>query len=147
MRIAKAFSRILYILLHFIGYNGIQLFEKVYQIHLSVMCTHWTKMIGIDTKRPFPSPHNTTSSSRFTRTKIKTSSVMVEIKMTSFFKTYFSLSDDGELFILPGARYGENNLQITVADAETSVTSTATVRIFYLDEDALDNVASLRLSG
>ena len=59
----------------------------------------------------------------------------------------FSLSDYGELYLVPGARYGENNLQINVADADTVVTSTATVRIFYLDDDALDNVASLRLSG
>ena len=61
--------------------------------------------------------------------------------------SHFSLSAYGELYLVPGARYGENNLQINVADADTVVTSTATVRIFYLDDDALDNVASLRLSG
>ena len=60
---------------------------------------------------------------------------------------YYSLSNYGELYLIPGARYGEHNLQINVADANTEVTSSATVRIVYLDDDALNSVASLRLSG
>ena len=60
---------------------------------------------------------------------------------------FHSLSNFGELYLIPGARYGEHNLQINVADQNTEVTSSATVRIFYLDDDALNSVASLRLSG
>ncbi len=60
---------------------------------------------------------------------------------------FFRLNNSGELYLVPGARYGEHSLEMSITDGTTTAASTATVRIFYLDDDALSSVASLRVAG